>query len=525
MNVVYTLLGLKTFSVDALAQRMLELDPNIVPFGHFRFFHGTPIEHYVRNETRTPYKKIIDTEDMFSRYREAPLDLEYLREAEEKYGTPNLMRQFYWDREFNPHVHFEYGIMEYTEEELLRWIQAHIKHMEYVIEECEADIYIDLFTVGFLRHITRMVCRYHKVVWMRPVFTRYQNYAYISDNAIDYWPELEQEYQKLLVDGGRLEDGFGTLEQFKNQNKPANDNLERIQKDFLHAQSIARQFFRICKPTVPWKFLGILKDEINYQKHSKVWKENFRKRRPISYLSGRLDTLLNQYQIKKHRLPKNEFEPDVPYFLFTLCTVPEEATEVRAPFYSNEEFLIETIVKSLPIDCKLYVKEHRTMYYKRPYNFYKRLQMIPRVEVLSPYTDIVELVKGSQGVITVGGTVGFEAIFWGKPLIVFGHALYNFLDFVFDVENITQLPDTLSKARKFKEDKRKTAAFIEAIKGNSFQFSLTLFNNKQPGIAQFWEGQNGEEIKLLARKFVEKLDFFKNKILQAPSVQSFEKIN
>jgi len=505
MRIVFRLDGPKAYPIDAIAQRMVEFDPTIVPFAHLVYITGTETESYVKNGSKVNYRDSISTLDIFERYKTDKLDMDFLKEAEKKYAKPNFWNIVYHERLFNPYIHWNPGTHIYTESELLRWLQATIKHIEHVISSMKPDVYIDCFTMLMLRTITRLVCKYHGVKWLAPVNTRFKDTACIADNAIDYRPALEQNYQKMIEDESTdLSTGYMEIKQFREKNKTAY-NLVNVDLTWTKTVPIGydlKKFFRL-------KWLRHLFLEVHYQLNKKDWKVNYRKGRPLDFLTYKLKYQYNKVMVRLSGIPETDYNKETPYFLFTLCTIPEEATEVRGPFFSDEIFIVKTIVKSLPVDCQLYVKEHSTMYYKRSFRFYKELARIPKVKVLSPYCNIVDLIKNSQGVITIGGTIGFEAVIYGKPLIVFGHALYNFLDFVYKIKDITELPYVMQKARSYQADERKIAAFFQSIVETSFSFPFTLFENvgigRKPGIEQFLVGDEGEYIKRVAKEFIKYL--------------------
>ena len=57
--------------------------------------------------------------------------------------------------------------------------------------------------------------------------------------------------------------------------------------------------------------------------------------------------------------------------------------------------------------------------------FYKIIKKLPNVKILSPNTDLKRLIKNSEGLITITGTAGFEAIFLGIPVYCLGNPFYS----------------------------------------------------------------------------------------------------
>jgi CDP-glycerol glycerophosphotransferase (TagB/SpsB family) len=79
------------------------------------------------------------------------------------------------------------------------------------------------------------------------------------------------------------------------------------------------------------------------------------------------------------------------------------------------------------------------MMIERKISFYKKLESIPNVKLISPIYPIRSLIKESLGVITLTSTTGFEAILEDRPLFVFGNVFYNAYDYAFKCCNYDTL--------------------------------------------------------------------------------------
>ena len=97
------------------------------------------------------------------------------------------------------------------------------------------------------------------------------------------------------------------------------------------------------------------------------------------------------------------------------------STYTISPLFLNETFIIELISNCLPVDHKLLLKEHPAMVGQRSLSFYKKVQKLPNVKFLYPFSKkkIYTLIKNSSAVATISGTSGMEAIILKKPVIVF----------------------------------------------------------------------------------------------------------
>jgi hypothetical protein len=113
------------------------------------------------------------------------------------------------------------------------------------------------------------------------------------------------------------------------------------------------------------------------------------------------------------------------YVLFPLHIQPEASTLVQAPYYLDQIALIEDIMKSLPPGYRLYVKEHVSNQGRRPLAFFRRIRGILGVRLLGPHENTWRLLQNAAAVSVITGTMGWEGLLLGKPVITFGDVFYN----------------------------------------------------------------------------------------------------
>jgi len=113
------------------------------------------------------------------------------------------------------------------------------------------------------------------------------------------------------------------------------------------------------------------------------------------------------------------------YVLYPIHLQPEASTLVQAPYYLDQAALIEDISKSLPVGYRLYVKEHVSNRGRRPLAFYKRLRDTFGVRLLGPDEDTWALIRDAAAVAVITGTVGWEGLLFGRPVVTFGNVFYN----------------------------------------------------------------------------------------------------
>jgi capsule polysaccharide export protein KpsC/LpsZ len=113
------------------------------------------------------------------------------------------------------------------------------------------------------------------------------------------------------------------------------------------------------------------------------------------------------------------------YVLYPIHFQPEASTLVQAPLYLDQAALIEDISKSLPVGYQLYVKEHVSNRGRRPLGFYERLRRTFGVRLLGPDEDTWALIRNASAIAVITGTVGWEGLLFGKPVVTFGDVFYN----------------------------------------------------------------------------------------------------
>jgi len=110
--------------------------------------------------------------------------------------------------------------------------------------------------------------------------------------------------------------------------------------------------------------------------------------------------------------------------------------------------LLDQFSENLPNGWTLRVKEHPTS--PIPYRLDVLIKNRSRW-VIDNITDTIQLIKGSEGVVTVNSSVGLESLFFGKPVLTIGEAFYGFQPIVRTIEVPEELgaifSDPLSQLR------------------------------------------------------------------------------
>ena len=116
-----------------------------------------------------------------------------------------------------------------------------------------------------------------------------------------------------------------------------------------------------------------------------------------------------------------------PFAFFPLHTEPEVSLLVQGRGLLNQIEVIRSLASSLPVGWQLLVKEHPASVGKRPLSYYRKLLAIPNVRLVRTSCKSNELIARASLVVTISGTIGFEAILQGKPVAVLGNTPFEFL--------------------------------------------------------------------------------------------------
>ncbi len=123
------------------------------------------------------------------------------------------------------------------------------------------------------------------------------------------------------------------------------------------------------------------------------------------------------------------------YVLFCMHYCPEATVSpMGGGIYSNQLIPITLLANNLPRGVKLYVKEHPNQaYVGKTKSLYNNIRKIKNVRLISQKCNQYKLIKESIATASLTGTVAIESVMLGKPCILFGRYVYNYMEGVFHV--------------------------------------------------------------------------------------------
>jgi len=165
------------------------------------------------------------------------------------------------------------------------------------------------------------------------------------------------------------------------------------------------------------------------------------------------------------------------FIYFPLAVDLERNLLIDAPLFTNQIEIIRSVAKSIPIGYKLYVKENPSQV-TRKISEYREIMAIPNLTLIHPSFPGQKLLQNCSLVVTIAGSSGFEAAFYGKPSIVYANVGYKILPSVKKIKEIELLPKLLKASLDEKVNPNDLEKYLVLIEQNSFNFDWFDFSSK-----------------------------------------------
>jgi hypothetical protein len=386
-------------------------------------------------------------------------DLKYLSEFEKKYDI-NLWKLAYSERVFSNYNPFH----NFTEDEILSTLEQECKFFENILDEINPNFLIIKVTDFHRNHLLAKLCKSKGVKVLMLIPTRFGYRSSISTDLNEFdetWDLSKNLNFESFNSFESIEKYFTNYDRFKQTSDQKSGGTEK-------------SIFSKMMPVINWLSKTYDKEYLETYDHFGITRS-----RAIKY--GIISLI--QFKYRKLFIDKNFLEllpEDQKFVYFPLHVQPERNIDLDSPFYSNQIEVISKIAKSLPINFKLFVKEHPNMKFRnwRKISDYKKINQIPNVELIHPSVKPDDIIKKCELAITIAGNAGLEAAFYQKPAIILADLIYSSIPSVFRLKNIDDLPDTIRKALKTKVSLADLNEYSGIIEKNSFHFDEVKMDNE-----------------------------------------------
>ncbi|KFM20116.1 Capsule polysaccharide biosynthesis protein [Marine Group I thaumarchaeote SCGC AAA799-P11] len=382
-------------------------------------------------------------------------DINYLKSFEEKYKID------LWLIAINDRVFYQYNqFYKFTKNEILSILEQECRFFEKVLNEANPDFLIIKVTDSHRSHLLEQMCRSKgiKILMLETSRLGYRSVVSEEANEIDYLESMQTTNTQIT---------FSELR----------DNLKKFDR-YEQAKSLSTGGFNFSK----WeKFKASYNWMIKtFDKEYRMGYDHFGLTR-FNAITDRFSAALKRSW--RTRYIDRNLERKIAnekFVYFPLSVEPERTLSISAPFYTNQLEIINNIARSLPVDYKLYIKEHMAMKYRhwRPISFYKKIMNLPNVTLIHPSLSNKELLYNCSMVCTITGTAGLEAAYYGKPSIIFGHTSYDSLPSVHRIKNLEDLPTLIRNCLDEKVNPSDVFNLVKIIENISFDLNLIELYNK-----------------------------------------------
>ena len=408
-------------------------------------------------------------------------DMEYLSRFEEKYKL-DLWKLVQNERMFLYYKNFH----EFTSKEMLSILEQECRFFEHILDTVKPDFFF-----------SKMPAFHHLELFYEMCKNSGVNVQIIDFAVLGQSCMITQEHEKLDIvnDPKGLERKNRNFDQLQQYLKSF-DLLE--QNKFLNLGITNQEFIQAAKEYLlhsdsentktHYTYYGRTKSKVLF--HSMMFRIRLKIRE--SFMNNNLKRTL--------ALPEK-------FVFFPLHTEIDRTLLITAPFYINQTEAIKIIAKSLPINFKLVVKDHPMQITRgwRSSSEYKEIMEIPNVILVHPDFSNEELYKNCSLLVTIAGTSGFEATFYGKPAITFVDLNYSILPSVSTVKNLHELPDLINESLTKKVEASSLDHFITLLEKNLSKFNYANFLKKLK--REFFYGGNLVDVEIPEAKmklFLEK---------------------
>lgn len=174
------------------------------------------------------------------------------------------------------------------------------------------------------------------------------------------------------------------------------------------------------------------------------------------------------------------------YIAFFLHYQPEATSCPGGDIFVDQRLCIELLLKYLPSNYKIYVREHPHQFSRmkdghtgRMRDLYDDLIKNDRVKLISTGVDPFDLISKAKAVSTITGTVGWEAMVRQKPVIAFGLCWYeNYSKGVLRITDEKSAENMLQFIENYSFDEHSLKAYLAAVGKNTYYADYFKANKK-----------------------------------------------
>jgi len=452
-----------------------------------------------KNQKIVNFQKTWFFHDHIKKVIEKP-DLEYLSNFEKKYNI-DLWELTINERHFYKHNKF----YKFTTNQILKILEQECKLFESIIKEIKPD-YLFINEPPF--HHQRLIielCKAKKIKVLSLSISRFETSTIVVENRSTF--DLPKELDLIKID------------------ESSNIQIESTSKyNQLNKKWAKNKTYSISNKIKALKDYIFISDSKNAQQNYTYYGRT--KYKVI------FDAILFYFKkyIRTNYLNNNSekiIDLNTPFIYFPLGIDDDVSLLHDAPLFTDQIEIVKHIAKSIPIDYKIYVKDHihGGLRAWKDIKQYKEIKDLPNVVLIHPSYSSKELIKNCKLMISVnGGGSTIEAVSENKPAIIFSDMPIDIVPSVYKVNSLKKLHVLIKIALETPVNPEYFRKYNQLIQKRKINFNwdeLEMLRNKQffsgnilsdveypeYKVKEFFE-KNEEMFKILLDSYIQKMNEF-----------------
>lgn len=186
-------------------------------------------------------------------------------------------------------------------------------------------------------------------------------------------------------------------------------------------------------------------------------------------------TLSTKAKISKlKRTTYKKINPKQKYVYFPLLYTEDAQIRVKYPEAYNQYELIRNISRNIPAEYKIIVKEHPVWKGQYSVKELEDLASHPNIIVVDPNISSKKIFPHIDCVITINSTVGYEALFFNKPVFVLGRPFYKNFPGIIKINSVREIFDIFTNKKQMLLKKQEIDQNLEKAVKDLLSKSLYL---------------------------------------------------
>lgn len=463
MNVLFYIQRLEDAHMAHAMASTLRQQLNVTQFDAL-CFRQAPEGIYLLQQAPEFFSHVLSETEMHQQVKShPPHNPDYIATLESRFGLPFwqyvTQNRFLIMKRAN-YLH-RFGT-PYSREELLAHVQVRFEMTERFLDRIKPDLIIFPVDVGpSSALILERIAKERHIPILVPISSKIGSYHTLIDTVFSKASNIETRFTALQQgESSRNKTKARELIQTFREGHIVPSYVQGVTTDNFEKKMPLQSALKKTVDIIKLRF----KKGIFQEKHGEIFN--------VSQLQYDLDRAAGYY--RRFRLRYGKYFQNVvegeKFFFFPFHVEPELALLLYAPFHTHQSSIMQNVAQSLPWDSCLYVKEHPQAVGTKDMGFYNRVRSTANVRMIYPHISSRALIAASQGVVTITGTAGMEAMLMNKPAITLGDVFYNFVPkLVKRAQSIEDLPALIRESASFQPDENILETFVSAILDESVE--------------------------------------------------------